>query len=474
MQRHPNMFRFPAHLLSKPFQVLYLVSGTLALSLFLPASVHPFPSWRAFFLESTPTAVRVPEKTDVQNTIQKAEKKLSSGMGTERTEEKNSKPHPCAGGKSSLLYGHLTVPCVSETAHALNHFIQKVHETKSRGERVRIAYFTDSIGSGDKITSTLRDRFQARFGNGGPGYVPVYPLRAWHYHAQVHLLLSDGWKPRCFIGHPTADRHYGFGGIGAASQGSGNTMRLRVKNKATSFSSAQIHFLRHPEGGVFRVSAGGKTVRDVNTRGERHQEDFVRVSFDETSELTLETRSEGLVRINAVFLEKSGAGVVLDAVSLTGARFENWYSLPDAHLRAEMAARAPDLVLFHFGLNESDTDVEVDYPDRIADLIRRIHQAIPASCVIVGPTDKVQKFNGQWRTLPVIRKIAKLQRQAAEQAGCAFFDTLSAMGGETAILRWYDHNPRLAMGDLTHITSEGGELLGDMIYGDLLQVLADR
>ncbi len=467
------MMRLPGQLATKPFQVLYLVCAVLALSLFLPASMHPFPSWRAFFLQAAPRKVHVPKAAEAREAIDRAEKKLAALPEDDRV-QKNASAHPCAGGKTELLYGHLTVPCLSSSAHALEHFARRM-ETFHREQRVvRIAYFTDSIGSGDKITSTLRERFQKRFGNAGPGYVPVYPLRPWHYHAQVQLALSDGWKPYCPIGHPSADRRYGFGGIGAGHQGSGNTIRFRAKNAAAAFREAQIHFLRHPEGGTFRVIAGEKAVRDVDTRGEKYREDFIRISFGQTKELAIETVSGGLVRINAVFLENPGPGVVLDAVSLTGARFENWYSMPAAHLHAEMAARSPDLVLFHFGLNESDTDVEADYPERIAELVARIRKASGASCVIVSPTDKVQKFNGQWRTLPVIRKIARLQQQAARKAGCAFFDTLSAMGGETAIVKWYEHKPRLAMGDLTHITSEGGELLGDLIYGDLLQFLAAR
>jgi hypothetical protein len=158
----------------------------------------------------------------------------------------------------------------------------------------------------------------------------------------------------------------------------------------------------------------------------------------------------------------------MDGISLTGARYENWSSMPASHLRAEVIARAPDLVAFQLGLNESDTDVEPNYPDLITDLFLRLQAARPLSCLVVGPSYKVEKRNGRYRTLPVIQKIASFQKQAALAAGCAWFDTLAAMGGETAIVKWYDHRPRLAMGDLTHITSEGGELMGNLIYHDLL------
>lgn len=469
------MPRIPVHLISKPFQTLYIILAVLMLSLFLPVSLHPLPAWRTFFLQNTLPATHVPEPNRVHVTIENTEKKINLNTTYKNnTNSENTALHTCLHATKALQYGYLTVPCFAPTTHALTHFQKRLEDLQKKGNLVRIAYFTDSIGSGDKITSTLRYRFQHRFGDGGPGYVAVYPLRHWHYHSQVQLLLSKGWHPRSFIGSPTVDKHYGFGGIGVASWGNGNTMRFRAKNASTFFSAAQIHFLRHPEGSVFRILVGEKLVREINTQGERHKEDFVRISFEKTTNLTIESYTPGLLRINAVFLEKTGPGVVLDAISLTGARFENWYSLPVTHVRAEMAARAPDLLMFHFGLNESDTDVESDYADRIVDFVSRIRQTIPMSCIIVAPTDTVQKWNGQWRTLPVIQKIAQLQRKAAMAAGCAFFDTIAAMGGETAIVRWYEHKPRLAMGDLTHITSEGGELLGDLIYSDILQALVNR
>lgn len=463
----PTGFHFPA---AKPFWVLYIILAVLAASLALPPAWHPLPSWRAFFIREKARPVQIPDAADVQSGIVQTERKLASPVA-DPASTATKKRHPCES-KPFLRQGFLTVPCISKNRHALERFASAVSRLQTQGGLVRIGYFTDSIGSGDKITSTLREQFQRRFGDGGPGYVSVYPLRPWHYHSRVQLLLSQGWTPYCFIGHPSSDRRYGFGGIGIGHRGTGNTVRLRAKDGGT-FRAAQIHFLHHPEGGIFRIKAGGATVRDIDTRGEKYKEGYVRVSFDSASVLELETVSGGLVRINAVFLENPGPGVVLDAVSLTGARFENWYLMPQGHLQAEMAARAPDLLLFHFGLNESDTDVEADYKDRVAGFMQLVQKAAPASCIIVGPSDKVQKHNGQWRTLPVIRKIAQLQEQAAFQAGCAFFDTLEAMGGETAIVKWYEHNPRLAMGDLTHITSEGAQLLGNVMYRDILAVLVE-
>ncbi len=458
--------------LTKPFLVSYILILVLAGSLLLPAGANPWPSFAAFFFYHDSPAGRIPDATDVRTEIAQAEQAVHARKPPATGPQAEPAQQPCSRDPRTLRrFGHLTVPClpgVRDGSHALSRFIERLDRTRRGRELTRISYFADSITSGDKITSTLRNRFQQAFGCGGPGYVAVYPLRAWHYHAQVGLTLSPGWKPYCPISHPSRDRRYGFGGIGIGHQGTGNTVKFQLKTASTSFDVAQIHFLRHPEGAAFAVIAGDRRVRVVETRGDKFREDFVRVPVPSGRELVLESVSGGVLRLNAVFLEKEGPGVVVDSISLTGARYENWSSLPADHLRAEVAARAPDLVAFQFGLNESDTGVEANYRDLIIDFFTRMRASRPLSCLVVGPSDKVEKRNGRFRTLPVILEIARLQKEAALAAGCAWFDTLAAMGGETAIVSWYEHRPRLAMGDLTHITSEGGELMGNLIYHDLL------
>jgi len=467
-----------APLLGKTFRVSYFMLFALALSLVVPDRFNPWPSFAAFWTGHTAGGGAVPDATDVGDEIAAAERALAGRPRVPANPGVAAPVPPCRRDPSiPLVFGHLTVPCLPgdpDGAHALSRFRERLEATRQGGGLTRISYFADSIAAGDKITSTLRKRFQRTFGDGGPGYVALFPLRTWHYHSQVALRLSAGWEPQCPIGHPSRERRYGFGGIAIEHQGRGNTVRLALRQGAAA-DVVQIHFLRHPEGASFAVTADGRELGLVDTRGPRHQEGHVRLKAAAPfHNVELESRTAGLLRLSAAFLERDAAGVVVDGVSLTGVRYENWGAFPEEHLRAEVAARAPDLVAFQLGLNESDTGVEDDYPQVIRGLFARLKAARPLSCLVVGPTDKVEKTAGGYRTLPVIRRIARLQREAALAAGCAWFDTHAAMGGEAAIVRWYEHQPRLATGDLTHITVEGGELLGDLIYHDLLLALGAR
>jgi len=61
----------------------------------------------------------------------------------------------------------------------------------------------------------------------------------------------------------------------------------------------------------------------------------------------------------------------------------------------------------------------------------------------------------------------------AGAAGCAFWDTFAAMGGPDTMWRWYRANPRQSFGDLTHLAPAGGEILGGLLYGALVQGLLE-
>jgi hypothetical protein len=59
------------------------------------------------------------------------------------------------------------------------------------------------------------------------------------------------------------------------------------------------------------------------------------------------------------------------------------------------------------------------------------------------------------------------QKRAALDAGCAFFDTWTAMGGARSMPRWVRKG--LGQADLTHPTAVGAEIIGTWIYRALMQ-----
>jgi hypothetical protein len=64
------------------------------------------------------------------------------------------------------------------------------------------------------------------------------------------------------------------------------------------------------------------------------------------------------------------------------------------------------------------------------------------------------------------------QRRAAREAGCAFFDTFAAMGGEGAAGRWLQSSPQLMTSDLTHPTRRGSDRLARLLVRALVEQLS--
>ena len=83
-----------------------------------------------------------------------------------------------------------------------------------------------------------------------------------------------------------------------------------------------------------------------------------------------------------------------------------------------------------------------------------------ASCLVVTPLHQAERYRGQVRSKPNLTRMVNLQRDAAFELGCAFWDARAAMGGPGAFARWVEAEPKLAWSDLEHLTGRGLNLIG--------------
>jgi hypothetical protein len=79
----------------------------------------------------------------------------------------------------------------------------------------------------------------------------------------------------------------------------------------------------------------------------------------------------------------------------------------------------------------------------------------------MSPMDRGEKrSDGSIGTLATIPKLVEIQRLAALETGCAFFNTYQAMGGEGTMGRWYSTQPRLVSADFMHPLPQGARKVG--------------
>lgn len=344
---------------------------------------------------------------------------------------------------------------------------------KEPGAVTRVVHFGDSIVTSDYVSGTLRRKLQRQFGDAGHGFMLM--ANAWpaYFHNDVSRFASSGWLVSRIVGPLSPDGLYGLGGVSFRAP-PGSRARFGTA-KSGSFgrrvSRFVVAYLKQPGGGraMLRVDNVDHLELDTNAPSAELAYEEIKVP-DGEHELEIVTRS-GTTRAFGVVMEREVPGVVLDAIGIQGARIRFLDKQDDAHWAEVLRWRAPSLLLYQFGANESGDGFAYpmdDYQRTMLDVLRQGKAAVPeAGCLVVGAMDRAEKKGTALATMPVIPAIVAEQKKAARDADCAFFDTYRAMGGAGSMAAWVERG--LGQADLTHPTGVGSEVIGNWIFRALMQ-----
>jgi lysophospholipase L1-like esterase len=166
--------------------------------------------------------------------------------------------------------------------------------------------------------------------------------------------------------------------------------------------------------------------------------------------------------------------VVLDAIGIQGARIRFLQKQDDAHFAEQLRFRSPDLVVYHFGANESGDSFAYpmeDYRRTMREVLEEVRRAVPESaCLVISAMDRAAKQGDEIVSVRVIPSLVAEQERVAKEVGCAYFDTYRAMGGRGSMPIWVRRG--LGQADLTHPSGAGAERLGNWIYGAIMRSYA--
>lgn len=339
---------------------------------------------------------------------------------------------------------------------------------------VRVTQFGDSHTAADIQTGAVRRALQLRFGDGGRGFVAIgRPWKQW-FQDGVRVGMSNEWAPergKLEHGKLVGDGLYGLSGIGLFTRQRGARAWTDVSTKT---SRAELSYLEQPSGGSFDVFVDGVRVVRVATRADRVSSAFrsFEVALPSAHQVEVRSVGDGDVRVYGMSLDRTDPGIVVDALGINGARITTALSWNEHHWGEQLKHRSPALVVLAYGTNES-TDLDLSpqtYERQLVDALGRIARAVPgASCLLLGPPDRAIEIGGSWTTAPKIAEIIAAQRRVADAAGCAFYDQLSAMGGDGAIASWATEDPPRAQRDRVHLTRDGYAQLGMSFASDLMR-----
>lgn len=486
------LVRSPVYVLtSKPVLAVLVTCCLGAL-----AEFGPFPTLRIF---TSPPAEKRNHSiaADAPPVLEVGEASLGAGrqasaMATPETLEQTARSGPIGGQEAPLDLPKIAaeappVPLLDPTGHALDHFFAALSRTQQKQPDAitRIAHFGDSIVVSDYVSGTLRRKLQETFGDSGHGF--MLTANAWpaYFHNDVFRFATSGFRASRIVGPLTSDGLYGLGGVTFRSY-SGLRAQFGTAEEGTfgrNVSSLEISYLARPGGGQIAVEVDGEPHSVVDTslpageaedsNGTPSTESVVRrfvVRVPDGPHRFELIMQGGETRTFGVVMERSNPGVVLDALGVQGARIRFLDKQDDGHYASELKWRRPDLIIYQFGANESGDGYAYpmdEYLQTMKAVIEQGQAALPeSSCLIIGAMDRARVENGLTTSMKIITLIIKEQQRAAEELGCAYFDTYKAMGGWGSMPAWVRRG--LGQADMTHPTGVGAIRIGNWIYRALM------
>ncbi len=361
-------------------------------------------------------------------------------------------------------------PIEDPSGHAMPGFYESLARAYQGEWVTRIVHYGDSHVAADILTGSLRRKLQLFFGEAGAGF--VLPGRPWQGYSRpgVTSQASAGWKTDGLTqASLAADGRLGLAGVSLSTRASGESITVTAAG-----SYFDIYALKQPGGGSLSVLLDGVEQKHNVSLASRVSESAcieIVAEIGSVHTVELRTTSAGRTRIFGIAIERNSAGVVYDAMGINGARASRPLRWEWDLLAAGLLRRDPDLIVVAYGSNEvSDPDLNLEeYKISFAALLRQFHEAAPrASILVIGPPDRAVRIATRWKTIAPMPALVEAQRQAAFEAGAAFYDLFNAMGGSGSIDRWATQPQPLAQPDRVHLTSAGYRLAADWLYSQLM------
>ncbi len=388
---------------------------------------------------------------------------------------------PSRGQQRRYLY-------CGEDSRYLSRFFTKLGELKSgRRKTLRIMHFGDSLIWADNFSSTLRQRFQKDFGDGGRGLVPAAHLPYTILEAHVNRTAPGEFTvnriSHRFYGaygfriRPEIDRALGFTGESCRALYPGSTVRLEAPSEGPPWATVGIH-VRLPDTGP----AGLQAVK-VNLKIDGREESRTvslypggaeKIEFHLIDARKLDINFAGsaaLPYVDGINLE-TGKGVAYSTFVRMGTHLSWLSAVPETEMVRGMKEFSPDLVIFQYGINEAASlnavpaFTEKDLREQMTGYLAMMKRTLPdTDFLIIGPPERLISGNAGLEQMKETMTVIAAQKDAAGGLGMAFFDTYAFLGGEGQMKDMVARG--LAIDDYMHLTRRGGAEVGGRVYGAL-------
>lgn len=355
-------------------------------------------------------------------------------------------------------------PSAIENESALVPFFDQLYRARSEQKPIHIVQFGDSHTASDDWANAMRNVLQGRFGDGGAGYTdPGHPYRGYR-NFRVPSGNSEGWKTEGIVSNQ-GDGREGLGGISLIASRPHENVWMQGEGE-----EVELFFLLQPGGGQLTFHVDGHPESMISTDGPSGPGYFAYAPTPGPHTFEVRTVSSNPVRLLGWVLQNHN-GVTYETLGINGAQADLVASWDERVFGPQLQRRDPALIVFAYGTNEALSPHFTTHGYRAAftEALAKLRRASPtASILVVGPPDCWLKRSGRLVAFPHIDEVIDIQRQAAAEQRCAFWDWRRRMGGEGSKQRWVTAG--LAQVDYVHFTSVGYQLIGNTLCADLMDL----
>lgn len=376
--------------------------------------------------------------------------------------------------KDSVSFGK-TIEDYSFDQQGLSRFFAAI-DSISKGRTVRVAWYGDSFVEGDILIGDLRDSLQTKWGGAGVGFVPItsevaqfkrtlkHNFRGWTAYSVIKKAENRpalGLSGYTYRPEPEAKIHY---------EGANYFTHTQRWNQVRFFYTAET-------ARKFVWQAGGETPHEESLpvksdrlgtwkwKGNEWGTNAFAIRFPETN---------GLLAYGVTL--ESGPGIYFDNFSIRGNSGGSLKFLDPAFIHQFDAVQQYDLIVIQVGLNAVTNSLNNIrwYEAELDRTFKHLKNCFPGKPIlVVSVGDRGGKVGTEILTMRGVPAIVKMQRSLARKHGLLFYDLFWGMGGPNTMFRFAHQRPRLANTDYTHLTHEGGKVVGTMMAKLFLQEKAE-
>lgn len=370
--------------------------------------------------------------------------------------------------KDSSVFGKI-IEDYSFDQSGLNRLFAAVDSIKN-GRQVRIAWYGDSFVEGDILLGDLRDTLQTLWGGQGVGFVPITSEVAQFKRTLKHQF--NNWNTFSVVKKSEARPVLGLNGY---------AYQPKLDASVTYEGAKYFHNTQYWTEFRLFYTAITSSLFEYKLRDKKIKTDLLVSKNARLGIWKWESNYPGANYFNIKFLEneglllygvslESGPGIYIDNFSIRGNSGGPLKRLRPDFMREFDAAQQYDLVVLQVGLNAVTNGFDNIrwYQAELDRTFKHLRACFPGKPIlIVSVGDRGGKYNGELATMRGVPVIASMQRDLARKNGFLFYDLFHGMGGPGAMIRFASQYPRLANTDYTHLTHNGGRVIG-LMFADVL------